>query len=107
MNFNQIAKQAVDFQKIAFSNWYKAVTIIQDQAASAMETMVSQADLPMPEEARNAINNWVNTCQEEFERFHSYVESGFSGLEKHLVQETKSVPAKSPNPAAEEKKPAK
>ncbi|BBO91346.1 hypothetical protein [Desulfosarcina ovata] len=107
MNFNQIAKQAVDFQKIAFTNWYNAVAIVQEQAASAMETMVSQTDLPMPEEARNAINSWVNACQEEFKRFHSYVESGFSGLEKHLVQETKAVPAKAPKPAAKEKEPVK
>ena len=93
MAYNQIAKQAIDFQKSSFENGYNAVARVQDQAAEAVETMLNQTSL-VPEEGRQVIKSWVNACQEERNRFKSYVEDGFSGLEKHLAPESKIVPAK-------------
>ena len=93
MAYNQIAKQAIDFQKSSFENGYNAVARVQDQAAEAVETMLNQTSL-VPEEGRQVIKSWVNACQEERNRFKSYVEDGFSGLEKHLAPESKIVPVK-------------
>ena len=92
MEYNQITKQAIDFQKNAFNSWYNAVAMVQDQAASAVETMMNQTSL-VPEDGRQAITGWVNACQEERNRFKSYVEDSFSGLEKHLAKESKKTPA--------------
>ena len=94
MEYSQIAKQTIDFQKSAFSGWYDAVVTVQDQASSAMEKMMDQVTW-VPEEGRKAVQNWVNLCQEERVRFKSYVEAGFAGLEKHFAEETKTAPAKS------------
>ncbi len=94
MEYNQIAKQAIDFQKISFNSWYNAVAMVQDQAASAVDTMMNQTSL-VPEEGRKAIKSWVKSCQEERNRFKSYVEDSFSGFEKHLAGDTKSASAKS------------
>ena len=96
MQYNQIAKQAIDFQKSFFKSGYNAVAMIQDQAAAAVDTMMNQTSL-VPEEGRQAIKSWVNACQKERNRFKSYVEDSFSGLEKHLAQESKSAPAKPKN----------
>ena len=96
MDYNQITKQAMDFQKTAFNSWYNAVTMVQDQAVSAVETMMNQTSL-VPEDGRQAIKGWVSACQEERNRFKSYVEDSFSGLEKHLAKESKSVSAKAKN----------
>ena len=96
MEYNQIAKQTIDFQKSSFINGYNAVTRVQDQAAAAVDTMMNQTSL-VPEEGRQAIKSWVNACQEERNRFKSYMEDSFSGLEKHLAQESKSAPAKPKN----------
>jgi len=96
MEYNQITKQAIDFQKTAFNSWYNAVTMVQDQATSAVETMMNQTSL-VPEDGRQAIKSWVNACQEERKRFKSYVEGSFSGLEKNLARESKSVSAKPKN----------
>lgn len=104
MNYNQIAAQIVDFQKTAFTNWYNTVAMIQDQSASAMEMLIRQSGLPMPETACKAVKNWVNACQEGLKRFHSYVEGGFSSNEKHLVLEAKPAPAESTKLLTEEKK---
>jgi hypothetical protein len=96
LEYNQIAKQAIDFQKISFSSWYNAMAMVQDQAASAVDMMMDQSSL-VPKEGREAIKNWVNACQEERDRFKTYVEEGFSGLEKHLAKEIKATTAKSKN----------
>ncbi|MBC2711145.1 MAG: hypothetical protein HGJ94_09165, partial [Desulfosarcina sp.] len=57
------------------------------------DTMMNQTSL-VPEEGRQAIKSWVTACQEERNRFKSYVEDSFSGLEKSLARESKSVSVK-------------
>ena len=96
MAYNQIAKQAIDFQKSSFTSWYNAMTMVQDQAAAAVDTMMNQTSL-VPEEGRQAIKTWVNACHDERKRFKSYVEDSFSGLEKNLARESKSTSAKPKN----------
>ena len=103
MEHNKIAKQAIDFQKSSFENGYNAVARVQDQAAEAVETMLNQTSL-VPEEGRQAIKSWVNACQEERNRFKSYVEAGFSGFEKHLTPKSKAAPAESKIVPAKSKK---
>ena len=93
MEFHQIAKQAVNFQKAAFTNWLDAVAKVQDQAASTMETMINQGNL-VPEDGRKAIQSWANVCREERDRYKSYVEAGFASLEKHFIKQTISTPVK-------------
>ena len=102
MEYNQITKQAIDFQKSAFNSWYNAVTMVQDQAAAAVETLMNQTSL-VPEDGRQAITNWVGACQAERNRFKSYVVDSFSGLEKRLSQKGKSAPAESKSAVAKAK----
>jgi polyhydroxyalkanoate synthesis regulator phasin len=91
IEYNQIAKQAVVFQKSSFINGYDAVARVQDQAAEAVDTLMNQTSL-VPEAGRQVIKNWVNACQEERDRFKSYVEDGFSSLEKRFAGESESAP---------------
>ena len=42
MEANKISKQAINFQKMTFENWYKAMTLMQDQAVSTMDKMLDQ-----------------------------------------------------------------
>ena len=91
MEYNQFAKQAIDFQKSSFESGYNTVVRVQDQAAEAVETMLNKTSL-VPEEGRQAIKSWINACQEERDRFKSYVEDGIRGLEKHLAPVSKTAP---------------
>ena len=91
IEYNQIAKKAVDFQKNSFESGYDAVARVQDQAAEAVDTLMNQTSL-VPAAGRQAIKTWVNACQAERDRFKSYVEDGFSGLEKRLAGESKTAP---------------
>jgi hypothetical protein len=93
MEYTQISKQVIDFQKMSFSNWYDTVTTLQDQATSAMN-IVLQQNTWVPEEGRKAIQSWVNACQQERGRFKSYVDEGFSDLEKYMVEGKRSVQTK-------------
>jgi phage-related protein len=102
MEYNQFAKQAIDFQKNAFNSWYNAVTMVQDQAAAAVETMMNQTSL-VPEDGRQAIKSWVSACQKERNRFKSYVDDSFFGLEKRLSPKGKSAPAESKRTVAKAK----
>ena len=88
MEYTQITKQVLDFQKMSFSNWYDTVTMLQDQATSAIGMVLDQNTL-MPEEGRKVIQNWVSACQQERGRFKSYVDEGFSGLEKIMTESGK------------------
>ena len=103
MEPNQITKQALDYQRGAFSSWYGAMSIIQEQAAVAVNTMLSQASW-IPDQGRQVILSWLSACKNECDRCKVYVEENFSGLEKYFVQEKKGVPvAESKKPAPKEK----
>ena len=81
MNADKITKQMIDFQKLSFENWFNAVSLVQDQTVSAMDKMLDQATW-LPEDGRNAIQNWMGAVQDECDRFKGYVDSGFVSLEK-------------------------
>jgi hypothetical protein len=93
MEYSQITKQVLDFQKMSFSNWYDTVTMLQDQATTAMDMVLDQ-NTWMPEEGRKAIQGWISTCQKERGRFKSYVDEGFAGLEKIVGEGKKAVQPK-------------
>lgn len=93
MEYSQITRQVLDFQKMSFSNWYDAVALLQDQAKTAMDMVLDQ-NTWMPEEGRKAIQSWVNAYQQERGRFKSYVDEGFAGLEKIMAEGKKAVQPK-------------
>jgi hypothetical protein len=96
MEYRQINKGVIDFQKLSFDNWYSAVSMVQDQAASTMDMMLNQATW-IPEDGRNAIQNWIDAAKDERERFKSYVDKSFATFEKSVLEPRKtSGPAKKP-----------
>lgn len=90
MEYNQITKKVIDLQKMSFENWYDALAIAQDQAASTMNLMLNQATW-IPDDGRNAVQNWINVCKEERNRFKSYVSKGFSVLEGTVTEASKTA----------------
>lgn len=102
INTNEITKQALDFHKGVFDSWYGAMSILQDQAALAVDTMLNQTSW-IPDKGCQVISDWVSTCKNERDRFKVYLDQSFSGLEEHLAQEIKSTPSRPAKPAAEVK----
>lgn len=102
INPNEIARQVLDFQKGAFASWYDAMSIFQDQAATAVDTLLNQTGW-FPDEGRQVISSWTSACKNERDRYKIYLEESISGLEKFLARETKTVPVSPGDPAAEAK----
>ncbi len=93
MEYTQITKQVLDFQKMSFLNWYDTLAMLQDQATSAVDLALEQ-NVWMPEEGRRAVQSWISACQQERGRFKSYVDDGFLGIEKLISEGKKAVPPK-------------
>lgn len=81
--YDQIAKQMIDFQKTSFSSIFDAMATLQDQAVNSVDSVLDQTTW-LPDDGRKAIRSWVDACQEERDRFKSYVDDGFNGLQKYL-----------------------
>jgi uncharacterized protein (DUF608 family) len=81
--YNQMAKQVIEFQKSSFSGIFDAMATLQDNTVDAVDTMLDQTTW-LPEDGRKAIQEWVDVCQKERDRFKSYVDDSFNGLEKYV-----------------------
>jgi hypothetical protein len=86
MEYNQIAKQMVDFQRISFENWFNAVSLMQDQAASSMDMVLGQSGW-IPDDSRQSVKGWMDMLQKERVRFKDYMQKGFDDLEKFMTEE--------------------
>jgi hypothetical protein len=83
MEYTDITKKMLDYQKMTFDSWFNAVSLVQEQAASTMGMMLNQAAW-IPEDGRNAIQGWVQISRDERNRLKSYVDMGFAAFEKSL-----------------------
>ena len=98
MDANEITKQVLVLQKGAFSSWCGAMSILQDQAASAMEAILDQTGW-IPDEGRQVISSWSSTLKNERDRYKEYMEESISGLEKFFDQSAKDAPVRPKKPA--------
>ncbi len=90
METSKVTKQMIKFQKMTFDNWYSAMSLVQDQAVSTMDTMLGQASW-LPADSRDAVQNWVGDIKDERNRFKGYVDNGFESLEKILTGAAKAT----------------
>jgi hypothetical protein len=80
---SKLIKQVFDFQKSGFCYWHGVMSILQDQAALTLNTMLSQTSW-IPDEGREVMLNRVSACKKESDRYGSYVEESFSGIERNF-----------------------
>ena len=90
MEYTEITKQVIDFQKMSFANLYNAIAMVQDQTTSAMDIVLSQSTW-VPEDGRKVVQGWLSACQEERDRFKSYVDGSFSSVEKYMDKSKKTA----------------
>jgi hypothetical protein len=91
-NVRETAKDTLDFQKGAFACWWDAMSILQDQAALAVDKVLNQTDL-ISDEGRQVLSSWIGTCKNERERCRVYMEESFSAFEKQLARNTTGASA--------------
>lgn len=84
VNTNEITKQVIDFQKNAFTSWYDAVTMMQDQTTAAVDSMLSQSGL-VPNESSKTIDNWVDVFKTNRKNLKKQIDDGFKQAEKLFI----------------------
>jgi FtsZ-interacting cell division protein ZipA len=100
---SQFTEQMIDLQKTSFLNLYKAATTVQKQASSAMDLMLNQAPW-IPSESRHIISDWMDTCQQESDRFQTYVEKSFANLGMYFSPKAAAKTTKTAKPKASKAK---
>lgn len=84
----QIAKQMIQFNKSAFDNSFKAMSMVYEQNEKMVDTFLAQAAW-LPAEGKKAITDWMNAYKKGSDGFkktvddqYKKVEDFFSGSEK-------------------------
>ena len=80
MDQKQVLKQMIDFNKAAFNNTLNAFEILQGQAESMSNTLLTQAT-GLPQEGKNAIEELVKNCKTGRENFKKTVDESFKKVE--------------------------
>ena len=84
MEYNQITKQAIDFQKSIFMSGYNAMTMVQDQFERVAKTALEQATW-LPAEGRQAIEKGTETYKSACQIFKQQVDDSYKQVEKAFV----------------------
>jgi hypothetical protein len=85
MEHSRVTKQIFNFQKMSFEMWYDAVALMQNQSVSMMDKMLDQSSW-LPDNRRQAIKSWMDVCEKEGDRFKSYVDDSFAGVEAYITE---------------------
>ena len=80
MDQKQIALQMVQFNKTAFDNSFKAMTMVLEQNEKMVNTMLDQAAW-MPEDGKKAIKDWIATYQKGCDDFKKVVDDSYAKVE--------------------------
>lgn len=86
MDQKRIAKQMLQFNKAAFENSFKAMTMVYEQNEKVMETFLSQAAW-LPEEGRKAVKDWVTACKNGADEFKKLVDDNYAKVENYFSDE--------------------
>lgn len=88
-----IARQMLAFQKQAVNNFQSMWDFAQTQTSATVDRLVEHAAW-MPQENRQALENWRTLVKQERERFSVYVDQCFVVYEKMLDAPQAAPPAK-------------
>ena len=84
MDQTQIFKQMMDFNKAAFENSFKMMTMLQEQTEKMTTSMLEQATW-LPAEGKKAMNDWLNAYKSGFENFKKTADENFKKMESFVT----------------------
>jgi hypothetical protein len=80
MDHKQIAKQMVQFNKTAFDNSFKAMSLVYEQNEKMMQAFMGQAGW-IPEEGRKALQDWMGSYKKGCDDFKKMVDDNYAKVE--------------------------
>lgn len=96
-----MTRQMIDFQKQVIDGWHDTAAFMENQTSLAVNWMIDTAAW-MPDEGRQAMEQWMSVCKKERSRFKAHVDQGLTMVEKIFVESK----APAPTPAKPKSKPA-
>ena len=76
----QIAKQMIQFNKTAFDNSFKAMSMVYEQNEKMVGTFLDQAAW-LPPEGKKAISDWINAYKKGSDDIKKAVEDQYAKVE--------------------------
>jgi len=83
MDQKQFFKQVIDFQKTSFDNSFNAMKMVQEQTEKIAGSFIDQANW-IPDEGKNALNQWVNAYKKGRDDFKKAVDESFKKVEEYF-----------------------
>jgi hypothetical protein len=99
MDPEQIAKQMIQFSKVAFDNTFNAMTVMHEQTEKMIGTYLEQAPI-IPVEGKKAIADWMTSYKKGREEFKAAVEHNYMKVEKFFAAYGKSGKSTDDKPKA-------
>jgi cyclopropane fatty-acyl-phospholipid synthase-like methyltransferase len=80
MERNQLFKQMMDFNRMAFNYSFSAVTMFHDLVEQTTGAVLEQSAW-LPEDGKRSIHEWVGNFKKGREDFKKMVDEGFNRME--------------------------
>jgi hypothetical protein len=80
MDQKQIAKQMIQFNKTAFDNSFRAMTMVYEQNEKMLNTFLDQATW-MPADGKKAVVDWMNSYKKGCDDFKKMVDDNYKKVE--------------------------
>ena len=83
MEYSQITKQIINFNKMAFDNSFSAMSLVYEQNQKLLETFLGQAAW-IPEEGKKALEDWMASYQKGCEELKHMVDNNYAQVEAYF-----------------------
>jgi polyhydroxyalkanoate synthesis regulator phasin len=80
MEPKQIAKEMIDFNKAAFDNSFKAMSVLQDQTEKMVDAFMQQTSF-FPEDGKKLVTDWINSYKKGRDEFKNSADESFKKVE--------------------------
>ena len=86
----RIAKDIVELQKATFDNTFSAISMLTEQAEKATRMILDATMLPIPEEGKKILDEWVQAFKKGRDEFKKAVDESYKKMEETFTMERTS-----------------
>ncbi len=77
----EMMKQMIEFNKTAFDNTFRAMSLVQDQTEEMLLSYMEKATW-LPAEGKKALKDWLDNCKKVRDEYKKIVDEGFKRMEE-------------------------
>jgi hypothetical protein len=85
MDNKLIGKQMIEFNKSAFDNSFKAMTMVYEQNEKMLDAFLGQASW-LPEDGRKALKEWMESYKKGCQDFKKIVDDNYAKVEGYFKE---------------------